>query len=97
MKNPTMSDKAHLVFELHVTSFISHHSPLSSAPSNTLYTALPCMDHVPSHHSESALAHPSNLGSIGDFLRKVFHGLFDKDNLSFLGSGSIVEVVIWRM
>ena len=79
-------------FELHVTSFISHHSPLSSAPSNTVCTALPCMVHVPSHRSESALAHPSNLGSIGDFLRKVFHGFFDKDNPSFLGShGTLVN------
>ena len=91
MKNPTISDKAHLV--------LSFMSPASSH-TTVRYHLLPAT--LSAVHclvwtmflliAESALAHPSNLGSIGDFLRKVFHGLFDKDNPSFLGShGTLVN------
>ena len=91
-----MSDKAHLV--LSFMSPASTHTPVNYHVLPATLSALHC--HVWTMFlliAESALAHPSNLGCIGDFLRKVFCGLFDKDNPSCLGSWSIVEVVIWRM
>ena len=91
MKNPTISDKAHLVlsFMSPASSHTTVHYHLLPATLSAVHCLVWTMFLL---IAESALAHPSNLGSIGDFLRKVFHGLFDKDNPSFLGfHGTLVN------